>query len=115
MNGRDEKGRYVKGHKSTGGRLSRPKEEMYYRVLMTRCTQKDWQAIVDKAVDQAKRGDSTARKWLSDYLIGAVEQYLDVTSGGQTLQIKVEYVNSPYPASDVSPDSGGDIPEPEEI
>lgn len=70
---RDANGRYLKGHKSNGGRPSRPKEEQYYRILMTTCTAKDWEAIVDKAVEQAKRGDAVARKWLSDYLVGEPE------------------------------------------
>jgi hypothetical protein len=68
---RDENGRYLKGHKSNGGRPSRPKEEQYYRILMTTCTADDWKAIVSKAIDQARRGDATARKWLADYIIGA--------------------------------------------
>jgi hypothetical protein len=73
---RDENGRFVKGHKPMGGRPSRPKEEKYYRILMTACSSDDWKAIVYKAVEQARRGDATARKWLSDYLVGEPERNL---------------------------------------
>ena len=44
-----------------------------------------------RAVQDAKRGDTAARKWLADYLIGTPEQKLDVTSNGNT--VFVEYVN----------------------
>jgi len=30
----------------------------------------DWNTIIDSAVARAKAGDSTARQWLSDYLLG---------------------------------------------
>jgi len=75
---RDEKGRYLRGHKSNGGRPSRPKEEKYYTILMTSCTAEDWKAIVGKAIEQARRGDATARKWLADYLVGEPEKNLIV-------------------------------------
>jgi len=56
---------------------------------------KDWREIIKKAVEQAKRGDQQARKFLAEYLIGPPQQRLDVTSGGEKLKIEVEYVNSP--------------------
>jgi hypothetical protein len=70
---RDANGRYLKGHKSNGGRPSRPREEQYYHILMTTVTYDDWRAIINKAIEQAKRGDYQARKWLSDYLAGEPE------------------------------------------
>jgi hypothetical protein len=89
---RDANGRYLKGHKSNGGRPSRPKEEQYYRILMTACTPKDWNAIVLKAIDQAKRGDAVARKWLSDYLIGPPVERKEITGAdSQPLEIRVVY------------------------
>ena len=33
-----------------------------------------------KAVDQAKRGDGVARKWLADYLIGEPEKNVNLKS-----------------------------------
>jgi len=45
---------------------------------MTSCTAEDWKAIVGKAIEQARRGDATARKWLADYLVGEPEKNLIV-------------------------------------
>jgi hypothetical protein len=41
--------------------------------------------IVDKAIDQAKEGDSKARDWLTDRAFGKAQQSLDVTSDGESL------------------------------
>lgn len=80
---RDEKGRFVKGNKASPGRSPREREERYYEILMTAVTFDDWQAIVKKAADQAKRGDAVARKWLSDYLVGPAQQKVDITTSGE--------------------------------
>lgn len=74
QSGRDAKGRFVKGHKSKGGRPSLQREIRYYEILMGSVTFEDWRRIVEKAAEQAKRGDAVARKWLSDYLVGQPEQ-----------------------------------------
>ena len=72
---RDAKGRFVKGHTGNpNGRAPKAREERYYEITMSACTFKDWEDIVKKAVSQAKRGDSVARKWLSDFLVGVPEQ-----------------------------------------
>ena len=68
---RKKNGQFQKG--VSGNPAGRPKKERevrYMEITMSTCTYGEWQAIVQKAVDQAKRGDATARKWLSDYLIG---------------------------------------------
>lgn len=84
-----------------GGRPSRPKEEQYYRILMTACSQKDWEAIVDKAVEQAKRGDAVARKWLADYLIGAPIQRQEISgANGAALRIEIVDVDSSTDSQD---------------
>ena len=55
-------------------------------------TLKEWRAIVVKAIDQAKRGDSKARQWLSDYLAGKPVQGVDLGNRpGEELLIR--YVN----------------------
>ncbi len=87
---RDKNGRFVKGHEGMGGRPSRTKEEQYYRVLMTACSLADWEMIVDKAVEQAKRGDAVARKWLADYLVGPPIERKEVTGAdGSALTIRI--------------------------
>ena len=87
---RDENGRFLKGHAPMGGRPPRAKEEMYYRILMTACSKKDWEAIVAKAVEQAKRGDAIARKWLADYLVGPPIERKEITgAGGGDIHVRV--------------------------
>lgn len=73
---RDANGRFIKGDSGGPGRPPKAREDRYYDITMTACTFKDWEAIVRKAVSQAKRGDSVARKWLSDFLVGVPEQPL---------------------------------------
>jgi hypothetical protein len=88
---RDENGRFVKGHPKMGGRPTRAKEDAYYRILMTACSQKDWEAIVDKAVEQAKRGDAVARKWLADYLVGPPIERKEITGAdGGAIHVKLK-------------------------
>jgi hypothetical protein len=84
---RKANGQFKKGKSGNPkGRPKKAREDRYFEITMTKCTFKEWGAIVQKAVDQAQRGDATARKWLSDYLIGPPQQRLDVTSGGEVLK-----------------------------
>ena len=88
---RDKTGKFVKGHPGMGGRPSKAKEEMYYRILITSCTADDWTAIVEKAVKQAKLGDATARKWLADYLIGPPVERKEITGAdGSAIHVTVK-------------------------
>jgi len=89
---RDEKGRFVKGSAGNPhGRPPKEREVRFYEITLATVTFDDWKEIVARAVQDAKRGDAPARKWLADYLIGTPEQKLDVTSNGNT--VFVEYVN----------------------
>lgn len=68
---RDEKGRFIKGSKpNPNGRPSKPREQKFYEITLSAVTYDDWKAIVGKAVEQAKRGDYQARKFLAEHLIG---------------------------------------------
>ena len=91
---RKANGQFAKGHGGGPGRPKKKREERYLEITMSACTFKDWRAIVQKAVTDAKRGDATARKWLSDYLIGSPQQKLDVTSGGEPIIEFIEVVKS---------------------
>lgn len=73
------------------GRPRKEREVRFYEITTSTVSFDDWKEIVGKAVIDAKRGDTAARKWLSDYLIGTPEQRVDVTSNGNS--ILVEYVN----------------------
>ena len=75
MTERDANGRFVKGQSGNpNGRPPKERSERYYEITMTACTYDDWKRIVKKAVEQAARGNPTARKWLSDYLVGSPAQ-----------------------------------------
>jgi hypothetical protein len=76
------------------GRPPKPKEEKFYKTTLSAVTLSDWREIVKKAVEQAKRGNPSARKWLSDYLIGPPQQKVDVTSAGEALKIVVNWDDS---------------------
>lgn len=82
---RDENGRFVPGNGGGPGRPTKQREERFLEITLESCTFADWKDIVKKAVSQAKRGDSTARKWLGDYLIGPAQQRLDVTTNDESL------------------------------
>ena len=75
----DENGKFKKGNKASPGRGSKQREVRYSEILQSTCTFKEWGEICQKAVDQAKRGDSIARKWLSDNLMGLPVQRTELT------------------------------------
>ena len=104
---RDEKGHFIKGNGGGPGRPKRPKEEKYWRILLTSVSTDDWRAIVAKAVEQAKRGDSIARKWLADYLIGPPVERKEVTGAdGSALLIQVMYDDYPNQDAETAPGPG---------
>lgn len=89
MTDRDENGRFIKGHEKTGGRAPREREIRYHEIMLTTVSFTDWERIVQKARDQAKKGDAVARKWLSDYLIGPPVQRNEHTGeGGGAIVLK---------------------------
>lgn len=93
MTERDENGKFVKGSSGNPrGRMPKEREEKFYEITMNACTYKDWEAITRKAVEQAKRGDAVARKWLADYLIGAPVQRTEV-SGKDGNELTIRFVN----------------------
>jgi hypothetical protein len=83
---RDEFGRFIAGTSGNpNGRPPKAREERFLEITLNACTFKDWEDIVKKAVYQAKHGNSTARKWLSDFLIGPPQQRVDVTTKDESL------------------------------
>lgn len=82
MTERDERGRFVVGNSASPGRPPKAREERFLEITLAACTFADWEAIVKKAVEQAKRGDATARKWLGDYVVGPPTQRQELTGVG---------------------------------
>ncbi len=99
MNERDEKGRFTKGNGGGPGRPKKNREDRYYEIAMNACPFADWRAIWKKAVKQAKTGDSTARKFVADYLIGPPIQQL--RGSGDKGQFLVSFVDSNITSDDV--------------
>ncbi len=92
---RDDRGRFAKGNGGGPGRPKKEREVEYYRILQFRCTPDRWQKIIDKALEQAERGDAVARKWLADYLIGPPVERKEVTGAdGNALRIEIVDVDS---------------------
>lgn len=68
---RDSGGKFVKGHENLGaGRKKKSVEQAYLNAFKSAVSKDDWVAIITKAVEQAKRGDSEARRFIASYLIG---------------------------------------------
>ena len=61
------------------GRKPREVEKDYLARLRARVSPSDWEAIVDKAIQGAKRGEGADRKFLADYLIGLPVQRVEHT------------------------------------
>jgi len=77
---RKDNGQFAKGHSGNpNGRPKRSTEEKYLTALSRHVTLKDWATIVNTAVARAKAGDSTARQWLSDYLMGKPVQRQEIS------------------------------------
>ena len=89
---RDDKGRFATGNGGGPGRPKKEREVEYYRIMQTLCTSSDWATIVAKAVEQAKRGDAVARKFLADYLIGPPVERKEISGdNGGPIILKVVY------------------------
>ena len=68
---RDAKGHFKKGHAPVSpGRPKAAVEIEYMAILKQGCTPDDWRKIVATAVSLAMAGDSKAREWIGNYLIG---------------------------------------------
>ena len=113
---RDEHGRFVKGAAGiSSGRPTKEREVKFYELTVSTVSEVDWIDIVDKAIKQAKQGDSTARKWLSDHLIGLPQQKVDVTTNGENINtIEIAGVDYRTAITNLAPRSMGDSATPSE-
>ena len=89
MTERDANGRFAKGNSGGPGRTSKTREVRFLEITLATVTYQDWADIVEKAKDQAKRGNPVARKWLGDYLLGPPVQRTELTGAdGNVLEIR---------------------------
>ena len=86
------KGGFKKGQSGNpNGRPPKAREERYYEIAMNTVTFARWKKIIIKAVEQAERGDSTARKWLSDYLAPQTQLHkVDASIGYEVFEVSVK-------------------------
>lgn len=66
---RDQRGRFAPGCKPGPGRPTAEREREYLGVLQSRVTPKKWAKIVDRALNDAMKGDGVARAWIAKYLV----------------------------------------------
>jgi hypothetical protein len=76
MDTRNKKGQFVRGNKE-GGRKPRELERRYLDAVKKAVSVKDLVEIFQRAVTDAKRGDSQARKFVADYTLGLPAQKLE--------------------------------------
>ena len=95
MTERDANGRFVKGESGNpNGRPSKTREVRFLEITQENVTYKDWAEIVNKAKEQAKRGNAVARKWLGDYLMGPPPQRLEHSGpDGGPVGHTITYIN----------------------
>ena len=79
---RNTKGQFVKGNGGGPGRPKKTREERYLEIAINTVTFEDWKIIIRRAVHDAKRGDTSARKWIADYLIGPPTQKTEISGPG---------------------------------
>jgi len=76
---RDANGRFVKGeYKGGPGRPKKKREERYLEITLNTVTFEKWKKIIEKAAEQAARGDKDARKFLAEYLLGKPDNNLNL-------------------------------------
>lgn len=86
MTARDEQGRFLPGHSLAGpGRPKRTTEIEYLNATAQKVSLDKWGDIVERAIDDAVKGDKDARRWLSDYLIGKPPSFGELRGGDAAL------------------------------
>jgi hypothetical protein len=62
--------RFQMGNPGGPGRPRKLVERTFLEIAANQCTDEDWEAIVDRAVEDAKAGHARARNWLTKILLG---------------------------------------------
>jgi len=67
---RDQRGRFLKGHKGLGGRKRRSVEVEYLACLSSVVSLSQWKKVCETALRQAIAGDDRSREFLARYVLG---------------------------------------------
>lgn len=78
-------GRFINGNKASPGRAPRLVESNYLDTTFAAVSVEDWHTIVQRAVEDAKKGNSWARSWLGDYVLGKPPQILELRGADAAL------------------------------
>jgi hypothetical protein len=106
---RDQNGRFAPGNRGGPGRPRKAREEKYLDILVAACTPDEWEQVCRVAIARARAGDSRAREWLANYIIGKPIEKHEVTGPeGEGLRILVEYANSPIVSPELPSGAGED-------
>jgi hypothetical protein len=84
--------KFQQGNPGGPGRPRKAIEDKYLKSFYSIVKLSDWKDIVDKAREQAKRGDPKARQWLAEYMIGKPLQPIDMDHSGD-IRFIVEYAD----------------------
>lgn len=91
---RDGKGRFVKGHRKTGGRAKRATEIEYLTAVLEGIPLDDVTTGARRLADKIRKGDIYAWKLLLPYLVGLPTQRMEHTGAdGAGLRIEVIYAD----------------------
>lgn len=71
-------GRFLPGNKASPGRKKKAIERDYTKMFTDVVTSEKWREVIEAALKLAIGGDSFARRWLSDYIIGKPPQILEL-------------------------------------
>lgn len=77
--GRDERGRFAAGNRGGPGRPPKAREAAYQAVVQEVVSLGAWAKVVAEALVRAQAGDSQARQWLGEFLIGKPKQSLGIS------------------------------------
>jgi len=89
--------------------MPKDREVKFYDLTVSAVSEEDWTGIVKTAVRLATKGDSQARKWLSDFLIGLPQQKVDLTTNGENINsIGITGVDYRSAITNLAPRSMGD-------
>jgi hypothetical protein len=114
MTDRDpETGKFLPGNNANPG--GRARSDITLTALIDKAvTPADWDFIIKNLLKMARRGNLKAIEMLMDRRFGKPIQATDNTHTGDMVY-RIEYINTPYPASDVSSGASGNTPKPKEI